>query len=225
MDPFIKVCGIQTIEEALGAVDAGANTIGLLLGISSVVRDRIRIETGQKVVDAIPKRVRSVMVTNLLDLIAISTIAKFVGVSAIQIHGELPVTEIGKLRLLLPDVELIKAVHVVNNEALMEAIGYAPHVDMLLLDSGTQDGLGGTGQIHDWGVSRAIVRAVELPVILAGGLNPENISAAIEKVDPAGIDANSGLEHPDGRKDFEKIRAFAKAGRRLLKPWQAQKKS
>jgi phosphoribosylanthranilate isomerase len=223
MDPFIKVCGIQTVEEALGAIDAGANTIGLLLGISNMVRDRISVKTGQRVVDAIPKRVRSVMVTNLLDVTAISTIAKFVGVSTIQIHGDLPVTELSRLRLLLPNVELIKAVHVMSDETFVKAMKYAPHADMLLLDSGTQDGLGGTGQIHDWGVSRAIVRAVGLPVILAGGLNPENISAAIGKVDPAGIDANSGLEYPDGRKDFEKIRAFSEAGQRLLKPWQARK--
>lgn len=210
--PFIKVCGIQTPEEAIGAVKAGANTIGLLLGLTHLASDGITPETGRASVSALPKDIRTVMATHLLDAKQISIIADFVGVSAVQIHDDLPVKGIQELRRLLPRHELIKAVHVTGEDAIPKARSYASYVDYLLLDSRTKDRLGGTGLTHDWDISRRIVLEAGKPVILAGGLKPENVTAAIEKVGPAGVDANSGLEHPDGSKDFEKIAAFAQAG-------------
>jgi phosphoribosylanthranilate isomerase len=216
MKPLIKVCGIQNIEEARGAIAAGANTIGLLVGLTHPAQDKITPEAGKRIVESIPDTIRMVMVTHLLDAEKIAAIAKMMGVSAIQIHDDLPVEGILKLHKLLHDVELIKAIHVTGKEALDKAKRYAGQVDMLLLDSRTEKCLGGTGQTHDWNISRQIAQAVSVPVILAGGLNPENAALAIEKVRPAGIDANSGLEHPDGSKDFDKIKSFAKIGRKLL---------
>lgn len=212
MEPFIKVCGIQTIAEALGAIDAGANTLGLLIGLTHRAEDGISAARGKTIVEAVPDHIRTVMVTHLLDASQIAEIARSVGVRAIQIHDDLPVAGVIELRRLLPHVELIKAIHVTGEEALQKAQAYANYVDLLLLDSRTKDRLGGTGQTHDWNLSRKIVRAVSIPVILAGGLKPENVAAAIGQVRPAGIDANSGLEHPDGTKDFDKISLFAQAG-------------
>src|SRR5690606_12944148 len=117
------------------------------------------------------------------------------------------------LRSLLPGVIIIKTVHVTGEEAVFKARDYAPAADMLLLDTAHEGRIGGTGVTHDWSVSARIVEASRVPVILAGGLNPGNVADAIERVGPAGVDANSGLEHGDGRKDFEKIKAFVNAAR------------
>ena len=213
MSAIIKICGIQNVSEALGAVTAGANTIGLLLGVSHAVEDEITPETGKRIAAAMPGEIRIVLVTHLLDIRRIASLATHAGASAIQVHNDLSVGEIRELRKLVPDKELIKTVHVAGDDAVRKALAYSSYVDMLLLDSRTEDRLGGTGQTHDWNVSRRIVQAVDIPVLLAGGLNPENVEAAIHRVKPAGIDANSGLEHKDGSKDFDKIRAFVKAGK------------
>lgn len=212
MKLLIKVCGVQSVDEASGCIKAGANMIGLLLGLTHIAEDEVTAETAKEIVISVPDNIRTVMVTHLLDFKKIAKIAKFVGVSSIQIHDELPVQDIIKLRELCPKLELIKAIHVTGMDALEKASEYAPHVDMLLLDSRTKERLGGTGQTHDWDISRQIVSAINIPVILAGGLTHENVRKAIDKVQPAGIDANSGLEHSDGSKDFTKIAAFAKAG-------------
>lgn len=210
--PFIKVCGIQTVEEAQGSIEAGANTIGLLLGLTHLAEDKITPDTGREIVSALSGNARTVMVTHLLDEVEMAAMAKFTGVDTIQVHDDLPVDGMIRLRVLVPSLTLIKAVHVVGDDALEHAKAYAGCADMLLLDSRTQDRLGGTGLTHDWDISRKIVLAAGKPVILAGGLKPDNVAAAIAKVGPAGIDANSGLEHADGRKDFDKIKAFAQAG-------------
>jgi phosphoribosylanthranilate isomerase len=213
---FIKVCGIQNQEEALGCLAAGANTLGLLLGLTHLADDKITLEAAQGIVAAVPPVTRTVMVTHLLSAAEIARMAGSAGVTSIQIHDDLPVEGVLQLRQMLPTIELIKAVHVTGDEALKKAKQYAPHVDFLLLDSRTKDRLGGTGLVHDWDLSASIVRAVGIPVILAGGLNPENVEAAIAKVRPAGIDANSGLETVDARKDYAKVRNFAVAGQRCL---------
>lgn len=86
--------------------------------------------------------------------------------------------------------------------------------DALLLDSRTHDRLGGTGETHDWDVSREIVEAMHpLPVYLAGGLRPENVAEAIRRVHPAGIDVNSGVEDGRGAKDVGRLRAFIAGAR------------
>lgn len=215
---FTKVCGIQTIDEALGAVNAGANTVGLLLGLTHLAEDKITPDTARSITASLPSGIRSVMVTHLLDEAEIADMAEFTGVGAIQVHDDLSVEGMVRLRTLAPDVTLIKAVHVMGDDAVDTAKSYAGVADMLLLDSRTKDRLGGTGLTHDWNISRTIVMTVSKPVILAGGLRPENVAAAIEKVCPAGIDANSGLEHADGRKDFAKIALFAAAGRACIYP-------
>ncbi len=216
MRPVIKVCGIRSEAEAIGAVSAGANTIGVLLGLTHLSQDETTPELAARIVAAVPERVRTVVVTHLLDPRAVAAMALQAGVGAVQVHGEMPVKGLSELRGLLPAMELIKAIHVMDDLALRAAEAYAPWADMLLLDSRTAERLGGTGLTHDWTISRRIVESVDIPVVLAGGLNPENVERAIERVRPAGVDANSGLEHADGSKDFAKIRRFALSSRRAL---------
>jgi len=210
MSPVIKVCGIQTVAEALGVIEAGANTIGMLLGVPDYVGDRITTEIAKQIVVSVPEGIRTVMVTHLLDVNEIIKIANYTRVTAIQIHNVLDTVGIEQLRQKLPDLELIKAIHIVDNSAIEQAKEYEPYSDMILLDTKVKDRIGGTGQTHDWNISKRIVKELSIPVILAGGLNPQNVNEAISTVKPAGIDANSGLENEEGLKDFEKIRLFAR---------------
>jgi phosphoribosylanthranilate isomerase len=102
----------------------------------------------------------------------------------------------------MPGVKLVQVIHVLGPESVEEAVTVAPHVDAILLDSGNPSlevkELGGTGRRHDWGLSRRIREAVDVPVWLAGGLNPDNAREAIETVGPFALDVCSGLRTGDG---------------------------
>ncbi len=215
MPPFIKVCGIRSVEEAAGAVDAGATAIGVLVGVAESVPDRVTPDVGKKIAASVPGGVTTVMVTHLTDPEEVADIAGYMKVRAVQVHGDMDVRGIRTLRSLLPGVLIIKTIHVTGDEAAFRARDYAAAADMLLLDTAAGGKIGGTGVTHDWSVSAEIVESSRVPVILAGGLNPENVAAAIEQVKPHGVDANSGLEHGDGSKDFEKIKAFVAAAQLL----------
>jgi len=110
----------------------------------------------------------------------------------------------------LPHLKVIRAVHVTGPEALGQARAFDRRVDALILD--TYDhatGRGGaTGKTHDWAISQAIVAATRTPVILAGGLTPDNVADAVRTVHPWGVDVHTGVEDADGRRNISKLRAF-----------------
>ena len=228
--PLIKVCGIRNKEDAETALQNGANSIGLLVGLTHKAEDKIDENCGKSIADIVRNKfphVRIVLVTHLLDPIVVQRIAEYVGVTAIQIHDDMSVENIKKLRTDMPLIELIKAIHIEGSgpsamrEAISKAHLYAPHVDALLTDSKSMDSdgrlrIGGTGKRHDANVGRSLVETFSnLPVVLAGGLTPENVEEAIQQIKPAGIDANSGLENPDGFKDAQKVKRFAEAGNKI----------
>src|SRR5690606_19803352 len=130
--------------------------------------------------------------------------------------------DVPALRAAHPTVRWFQVVHVSGPASLQEAVEAAPHFDALLLDSkiegGLEDGrpqLGGTGRTHDWAVSRAIVDAVDVPVILAGGLRVDNVDEAVQTARPAGVDVCSGIRHA-GRVDPQRASAFVEAARAAL---------
>jgi phosphoribosylanthranilate isomerase len=120
-----------------------------------------------------------------------------------------------ELRRLRPRARLVQVIHVTGAGSIDEALAVAPFVDALLLDSGNPNlavkELGGTGRVHDWGLSRRIRDAVHpLPLFLAGGLRPDNVAAAIDAVQPYGLDLCSGVR-TNGRLDAAKLAAFMAA--------------
>jgi phosphoribosylanthranilate isomerase len=92
-----------------------------------------------------------------------------------------------------------------------QAREYAPVADALLVDSRDATGAGGTGEAHDWATARAIREAVDVPVIVAGGLTPENVAEAVRTVEPYAVDVSSGVERREGRKDHDAVAAFVEA--------------
>jgi phosphoribosylanthranilate isomerase len=211
----VKICGNRTVEDILSAVEFGADALGLIIGTKYYSEDNLSIEKAITLFKYIPPFVSSVIVTHLLDAEEILAIYDKIPTSTIQLHNEIVPKEIQKIREKLPSVKLIKAIHVTDVSSIKTAKYFEMFVDGILLDSRTIDRIGGTGKTHDWSISKQIVSSVNKPVILAGGLNPENISQAIQYVQPFGVDVNSGVDLPNGDKDSDKIQNFIRLSKKL----------
>jgi phosphoribosylanthranilate isomerase len=211
--PRIKICCIASIEEAWMAIDAGANAIGLVSAMPSgpgpIAEDLIA-----EIAAIVPPGVSSFLLTSLQNASSIIDQQRRLRVNTIQIVDRLTTGSYREIHDALPGVKLVQVIHVTGPESVDEAIAVAPHVDAILLDSGNQSlaikELGGTGRIHDWSLSRKIREAIEVPLFLAGGLNPSNIAAAIREVQPFGIDICSGLR-TEGTLDPQKLSEFIRA--------------
>ncbi|HXC68939.1 MAG TPA: phosphoribosylanthranilate isomerase, partial [Pyrinomonadaceae bacterium] len=192
----MKICCIASVAEAWMAIEHGASAIGLVSAMPSgpgpIPEDLIA-----EIAAIVPPGVSSFLLTCLQDTTAIIEQQRRLRVNTIQICDRLPPGSHAQLREALPGVSLVQVVHVTGPESVDEAIAVAPHVDAVLLDSGNQSlaikELGGTGRTHDWRLSRQIREAIDVPMFLAGGLNPGNVAAAIREVQPFGIDVCSGL--------------------------------
>lgn len=214
---FVKICGIQTEEEAQAALDCGATALGFLVGLTHHAEDGVEAGAAAAIVQRLPAEADTVLVTHLLDPVAVADLLRRVGARTVQVHDAMTVPDLLRLRDLAPHARLLKAVHVTGEAALDQALSYAAVADALVLDSRTADRLGGTGLTHDWSVSRRIVDAVApTPVCLAGGLRPENVELAVRQVRPAGVDVNSGVEDARGRKDTVRMRDFVRRARAAL---------
>jgi phosphoribosylanthranilate isomerase len=214
---FIKICGLQSYEEAQLARECGATAFGFLVGLTHLAEDKIIPSAARAIVQTLPSDCNTVLVTHLLNVSTIADLAREIGVKTVQVHGDVAIEDVRELRLLAPQFEIIKAVHVTGTQSVAMAQKFAGLVHGLVLDSRTADRLGGTGKTHDWTVSRRIVAAVSpTPVYLAGGLTPENVSKAIELVLPAGVDVNSGVEDASGRKDKGKLKTFISRAAKTL---------
>lgn len=192
------------------AIDAGASAVGLVSAMPSGPGP-IPEELIAEIAVTIPPGISSFLLTCLQDAKSIIEQQRRLRANTIQICDRLTQGSYQELREALPGVSLVQVVHVNGPEAVDEAISVAPLVDAVLLDSGNQSlkikELGGTGRTHDWTLSRKIREAIEVPLFLAGGLNPANVAAAIREVQPFGIDVCSGLR-TNGDLDREKVHAF-----------------
>lgn len=192
------------------AIEHGASAIGLVSAMPSgpgpIPEDLIA-----EIAATVPPGVSAFLLTCQQDAAAIIDQQRRLRVNTIQICDRLPEGSHEELREALPGVSLVQVVHVTGPESVDEAIAVASHVDAVLLDSGNQSlaikELGGTGRTHDWRLSRQIREAIDVPMFLAGGLNPGNVAAAIREVQPFGIDVCSGLR-TEGRLDPQKLSAF-----------------
>lgn len=210
-----KVCCIASIDEARAALAAGADVLGLVGEMPSgpgVLTDEAiaEIVRGLRASEA-----ESWLLTSRTEARSIAAHVHAVGTSGVQIVGTPEAGVHERLRELLPlGTRVVQVIHVEGEEAIEEALETGPHVDALLLDSGRPKAgvLGGTGEVHDWGVSRRLVRELrsrlpDLPVWLAGGLRPENLAEAVGTVQPSGLDLCSGLR-TDGALDPVKLDQF-----------------
>ena len=212
--PRLKVCCVGSAEEARLAVRLGADAVGLVGPMPSgpgVTAADVIAETARSV----PPPVATWLLTSSRDPDEIARQADAAGVTAVQIVDRVERSAYARLRAALPGRRIVQVVHVGaaygGGGAVAEAEAVAPHVDAVLLDSGSPDAeartLGGTGRVHDWGTSRAIRERLDVPVFLTGGLQPGNVAEAVRRVGPFGLDVCSGVR-TGGALDAAKLAAF-----------------
>ena len=208
--PRIKICCISSVEEAHAAIMAGASALGLVSSMPSgpgVISEALIAE----IAATVPPPIGTFLLTCGQDARDIIAQQRRCRTNTVQLCDRLTTGSYADLRGAMPGVSLVQVIHVTGEESLEEALGVAPHVDALLLDSGNQSlavkELGGTGRVHDWAISRRIREQVRVPVFLAGGLRPENVGEAIRQVGPFGLDLCSGVR-TDGKLDTEKLARF-----------------
>lgn len=209
----IKICCISSPLEAQLAIDAGASALGLVGHMPSgpgVIGD----ELIRQIAQTVPPPVATFLLTSETDADTIAAHHSRVLTSTVQLVDVLPAGSYTRLRRLLPGIELVQVIHVLDEASLDDALAAADEADALLLDSGNPrlaiKELGGTGRRHNWAISRRIVDQSRVPVFLAGGLNAGNVREAIDTVQPFGVDICSGVRSA-GKLDAGKLEAFVKA--------------
>ena len=209
-NPKVKVCCIQSVEEANLAIQAGASAIGLVSAMPSgpgVISDELIATIAKK----IPPGIETFLLTSKQDVDDIIKQHNSCRTTTIQFVDTIPPEAYEILHRELPQIKLVQVIHVTGQGSIEKAKRFASYVDAILLDSGNPDlvikELGGTGRTHNWDISYEICRSVDTPVYLAGGLNPENVTQAIEHVNPFGLDICSGLR-TDGKLDKYKLTLF-----------------
>jgi phosphoribosylanthranilate isomerase len=208
--PRVKICCISNVTEAALAVRHGASAVGLVSAMPSgpgVIAE----ETIAAIAPTVPPGVASFLLTSHRDADSIIAQQRRCRTNTIQLCDSVTPDCYARLREGLPGIAIVQVIHVTGPESVDEAVTVATDVDSILLDSGNQKlavkELGGTGRKHDWSISRQIVEAVKIPVYLAGGLNSDNVAAAITQVRPFGLDICSGLR-TKGQLDETKVRRF-----------------
>ena len=212
MKPRVKVCCISSNEEAQLAIHYGASAIGLVGKMPSgpgVINDKLIYEIARNV----PPPIGTFLLTSETSFENILEHHLIAQTNTIQLVDAISIEVLKKIRIALPGVKLVQVIHVINEESVIEAIQISEYVDAILLDSGNPNlkikELGGTGRVHNWKLSRKIRESIQIPVFLAGGLNPENVKQAIQEVEPFGLDVCSGVRI-DGKLDKIKLGSFMK---------------
>ncbi len=201
----VKICGITRRDDALCALDAGADMLGFIFVPSS--KRCISPDAVADIVRSIPNDIVTVGVFVNAPRAAILDAIRRSGVKAVQLHGEESPAETEGL-----PVRVLKA-HRVGPDFDPASMG-TYRVDAHVLDTFVAGVHGGTGQVFDWSIARAA--AGHGPVILGGGLSPANVAEAIRQARPMGVDVSSGVEVAPGIKDHEKVRAFVHAALKAL---------
>jgi phosphoribosylanthranilate isomerase len=194
----IKICGITNEEDGLAAAKFGADALGFVFAPSP---RRISVERAREIIKVLPPLVQTVGVFVNEDPEKVLSTAAACGLDILQFHGDESVAYCSSF-----DRRVIKAVRLQSRDDLDNLSKYVNVVDALLLDTYVANKLGGTGITFDWKLAVEARRYGK--IILAGGLNPENVAAAISMAKPYAVDASSGLEQSPGVKDHEKLAQF-----------------
>ncbi|MFD3509336.1 phosphoribosylanthranilate isomerase [Nocardia sp. NPDC058666] len=212
---WVKICGVRSPRDLEVALSSSPDAIGFICGVTHESEDALTvaeaIELSRQARLCFPE-IGRVLVTHLEDAEAILALAAAMDAEIVQIHGLVSIQTVKDVYDRAPDrLIIVRAVHVDGPESVHRAIEVAPYCDWVLLDTRTSNRLGGTGETHDWTISRQIVqRLAGTPVILAGGLTANNVCEAISAVNPFGVDVNTGVDDACGDKSGVETRAFTR---------------
>lgn len=212
MKNLIQVAGIIDQAEADMLISAGVDYLGFPLRLP-VNKEDLSEDKAAEIIKTIKLPNKGVLITYLDRSDEIFSFCKKLGVNVVQLHGRIELAEVKKLKSISPSLEIIKSlvVHKNNFEDLVKTIEeLSSFIDAFITDTfdPSTGASGATGKTHDWQISKMLVELSHKPVILAGGLNTQNVKQAIEIVKPAGVDVHTGVELPDGRKSKELVEKF-----------------
>ncbi len=196
---------------------AGVDWIGFPLRLDVHAEDVSEAEAA-RIIGALPTDVEPVLITYEPSALQIRSMARKMGVRIVQVHGEMPLGELKQLHCLAPGLRIIKSI-VVGAPEWKDPVArmkrFLPFVHGFITDSfdPASGARGATGKLHDWRISRKLVEESPKPVILAGGLTPENVAAAVRAVRPAGVDCHTGVEQDNGAKNPVRVQQFRNRAR------------
>ena len=214
---FIQVAGVIDREEAQLLMDCGVGYLGFPLRLP-VNREDLSEPEAAGIIRSIPPPHYGVAITYQDDADDIAMFMDYLGAGIVQLHGEIHIEQLTRLKTLRPDLQVIKSLVVgKQGRAGLAAMvrDLSPVVDAFITDTfdPVTGASGATGQTHDWRVSRELVALSPRPVILAGGLTADNVQEAILAVRPSGVDTHTGVEDASGRKDRRKVMQFVAEAR------------
>ena len=201
----IKICGMTNTGDAVAAAELGADAVGFVFAPSP---RQVSAEKAREIIMALPPFIQTVGVFVDEDPEKVSSVAAFCHLGLLQFHGKESAAYCRRF-----GQRVIKAVRVQHQDRLEGCSEYSSVVSALLLDTYVSGRSGGTGLTFDWNLALEAKRYGR--IILAGGLNPDNVAAAISAVKPYAVDASSGLEKEPGVKDHEKMARFIQTVRRI----------
>ena len=217
----VKICGITSAGDLELCLAAGADALGFVVSYPEPVPWNLTPRRARELVARVPPFTATVAVVGG-DARTILEVVEQVGPTVVQLHGDEDRATVAAVRdgLAGTGVKIVKAVRIAADAGAVAPSGHwlglarefvAAGADAILLDSKTAARPAGTGKAFDWRIARAVVAALDAPVLLAGGLTPENVAGAVDDVRPYAVDAISALEDERHRKVPERVRAFVRA--------------
>jgi phosphoribosylanthranilate isomerase len=200
----VKICGITNAEDAIAAVEAGADALGFVFYRKSP--RYIEPTLARQIVRCLPPLVIPVGVFVDEDQQVVRNLMDDCGLALAQLHGNesaIYCKELGRT--------VLKALRVKDRSTFLALAEFRAGVRGFVLDAFSDQAYGGTGQVIDWQLAAEAARVAS--VLLAGGLTPDNVEKATQTVQPYGVDVSSGVERAPGKKDHEKVRAFIRAAK------------
>ncbi len=218
--PIVQIAGVLDQDDADVLVAAGVTHIGFPLRLDVNAED-ISEQDAATVIASLPEAVTPVLITYLSTAGAITALCSSLGCRTVQVHGEIKPDELRQLKQAAAVIAVWKSLVIgkhTEDVLLRQVRAYGPFVDAFITDTYAPEtgASGATGQTHDWHISRRLVQASPVPVILAGGLTPSNVADAITTVQPAGVDSHTGVEAANGRNDPARVRAFVQNARQAF---------
>jgi phosphoribosylanthranilate isomerase len=201
-----KVCGVTNETDLRVVAESGADAVGIITEVSVETPREVPPDRAADLVAAAPPFLSTVLVSMPDTATRAVELAGAVAPDAIQLHGAFDDEDVRYVRRE-SRADVIVAVDATDPDRVR---GYDGVADAILLDSTTEDGAGGTGETHDWDTARALVDDCATPVVLAGGLTPENVTEAVRTVDPYAVDVSSGVERTGGEKDHDAVASFVR---------------
>ncbi|CCQ13973.1 N-(5'-phosphoribosyl)anthranilate isomerase [Rhodococcus sp. AW25M09] len=217
MNALVQVAGIIDEAEAQMLCNAGVDWLGFPLRLPSGKDDITELDAA-KAIAGLPAPHQGVLISYLTDAAEVAGFCRELGVRAVQLHGDVEDEQLRILKDIAPELYVLKSLVVRSDNAkelLAQVDRTADVVDMFITDTfdPRTGAKGATGLLHDWSVSAELVERSPKPLMMAGGLSPDNVADAIRQVRPAAVDAHSLLEGADGRKDAVKVRDFVTRAR------------